>query len=88
MEKLSETVHTTCDPFEVERLVSTISDAMEHTCSDETAPAEIVSALFTILYRVLRAMQKLELPEDKKHNTDEIRRILMDMLMEFGAAEN
>ncbi len=77
------------DPIHVEQLVQAIGSGMERTCiPNVTSTAEILSALFTTLTRVLRGIKQAEHPEDVMGNRAEISRALEDLLMEFGATRH
>ena len=77
------------DPIHVEQLVQAMGAGMERTCiPNVTSTAEILSAIFTTLTRVLRGMKHAERPEDAGANRIEISRALEDLLMEFGATRH
>ena len=77
------------DPIHVEQLVQAIGSGMERMCiPNVTSTAEILSALFTTLTRVLRGIKQSENPEDAIGNKVEISKALEDLLMEFGATRH
>lgn len=80
---------TNIDPLMVEQLVRAIASGMEHACIPHvTSTAEIVSALFTTITRVLRGIRESEEPEDVSHNREEISRVLDDLMAEFGMIQH
>ncbi len=78
-----------CDPDHVRALARAAMNAMEHTADpDLTSVSEVLSACFTVLSWMLQTVQKVQLPEDRLHNTHEIYRILQEMQVEFGSLPN
>jgi len=77
------------DPLHVEQLVKAAMSAMENaSIPDVTSPADVLSACFTILDRMLNAMSKLQSPEDRAVNVKEIARILDDFKVSHGKLPN
>lgn len=74
------------DPHAVQRLLIALEDTLLQSVSDETSQADVLSALFTLLRNILLASRRAEDPKDHGHNAAEISRVLMDFLVEFGAA--
>ena len=87
-EAREDAIPVEADVETVERLAHAVSQALEDHCVSGTTPADILSALFTVLTRMLRVMKRLELPEDKDTNRQQIARVLQDMLIEFGQKPN
>lgn len=66
--------------------MQTVCQALDDATIDEvTTPADVLSALFTILYRMLKATMALQTPEERPYNVKEIRRVLDDFILEFGS---
>lgn len=77
------------DPYVVESLTNAAINAMEQTCvSNMVSPAELVSATFTLLDRTLRACRALEEQHDRMSNAKEIKRVLEELMVEFGSIPN
>ena len=77
------------DPNTVNVLIASIGLALEKTTArEETTPAEIISALFTVLYRFLHTSRQLEDPKDSQNNKEELRRVLNSFLLEFAATRH
>jgi len=77
--------HPVADPAMVLRLMQAISGSIERTSIPEvTTTADILSALFTTLDHALRVAAADSDPEDAEYNANEISRVLMEMLVEFG----
>ena len=73
------------DAAMVSTLVQAIGNALENASIDDvTTTADVLSALFTSLDYALRAAKQNTEPEDSAFNTQEISRVLMQMLVEFG----
>ena len=74
-----------CDPYVIERLVLSMGAALEHACiKDITTPAEVLSAIFTVLDRTLSAIRDLESPTERNDNAKEVAKTLQAMMMEHG----
>ena len=77
------------DPIRVEQLVQAIGSAMERACiQDATTAADVLSAIFTTLDRILNGMRAKQRPEDRFYNAKEISRILQEMLLNHGSLPN
>lgn len=77
------------DVFMVEQLSAAVWTALEQTSiKGVTTPAEILSALFTVLYKFMTVSRAHEDPADTLHNTKEINRVLSDFLVEFGSTRH
>jgi hypothetical protein len=75
----------TADPRMVAELVEAIGEALNNTfIPDITTTADVLSALFTSLDYALRAAREDASAEDQAHNTKEINRVLLELLVEFG----
>lgn len=75
----------TADPKMVADLVDAIGNALNDTyIPDITTAADVLSALFTSLSYALQAAKEDSSAEDQAYNTQEINRVLMDLLVEFG----
>jgi hypothetical protein len=73
------------DPIQVEFIISSVGKALNSVVIPHvTTQADLLSAIFTILYRMLKTAQDMEDPAEKAHNRKEIGDILTNMLMEFG----
>ena len=73
------------DPVIVEVLVKAMGEALEDASTPETTTADLASAAFTILDRVLRGIKNTAPPEDTDHNHKEITRILQTLIDEYGS---
>lgn len=72
------------DPRMVEKLVRSIAVGMQKAIvADVTTQADLLSAVFTVLYRMLNTAKTSE-DEDWDQNCGEIGRVLQDMLLVFG----
>lgn len=72
-------------PYMVERLVRGMETSLSmNAIEDVTTPADVVSACFTLLERLLFTLKSLEEPEEHEFNRVAIAAILNDLLMEFG----
>ena len=72
-------------PAMVESIIQSVSVALDHAViPNVTSTADVLSAMFTILNRMLRAAQELQSSEEREHNAGEMGRILSTMLLEFG----
>lgn len=77
------------DTYQVEQLATAVWASLEQTSmTGVTTPAEILSALFTVLHRFMSVSRQHEAPEDRGHNVKEINRVLSDMLIEFGSTRH
>ena len=77
--------HPTADPAMVGQLMSAISNAIERTYIKEvTTTADVLSALFTVLDHALRMAQNDTEEADAVYNANEVNRVLMDFLVEYG----
>ena len=75
------------DPLVVDMIINTVGKAMNQAVvPGVTSQADLLSAIFTILYRMLKTCQELEDPAEKVHNRQEIGAILASMLLEFGTS--
>lgn len=75
-----------CDPEMVEDLVKAALLGLEKgVICDVTTDTEIISAMFTLLDRTLRAMRKLQTPSERFENAAEINKILREMLVDHGS---
>lgn len=86
MDLFGESKSSPADPVTVDRLMAAIGDALVKSVEKgKTSQADILSALFTILRNMLIASQELEDPKDHDRNAQEIGRVLMEFLVEFGS---
>lgn len=73
------------DPQHVSDLTDHITEAMaDFAAARQSSPAEIVSALFTVLDRTLCGIRKLQDPDDRFHNAREISRLLDEIKTDYG----
>ena len=79
---------TSADPILVEVLVKAMTQAIEDSTTPDTTTADLASAAFTILDRVLRGIKNTAPHEDVSHNQHEIGRILQTMIDEYGSTVN
>lgn len=77
------------DSVMVEKLVQAIGVAMERaSIPGITTTADLVSSVFTVLDRLLRASSKLQDEMDEPYNMKEVHRVLSDMLLEHGTTRH
>jgi molybdopterin biosynthesis enzyme MoaB len=67
-----------CRPEVVEAIAQDITNFLESTISDES-PAEIISAIATLLSRTCRAVLIMSLPEHVEMNRITLEKTLMDL---------
>src|SRR5260370_598207 len=80
-----ETESISADPVIVEHIAQNIVAAIkECLIPNVTTQADILSAAFTVLNRILRDMQSSGEPEELQANAKELSRVLTSMLLEFG----
>lgn len=72
-----------CDPDSVEYICEAATAAMEEASQDAT-PDEVVSAMFTLLDRTLRAKRKLQHSSERFATAENIRRVLSEMIVDHG----
>ncbi len=73
----------------VEQLATAAALAMERaTIPELTTPAEVLSAVFTLTSRTLAAMRKLQDPQDAAFNAAAIRKVLEELLCDYGHLPN
>ena len=76
---------SSADPSVVHDLVTAIGLALDQAYIPEvTTTADVLSALFTSLDYALRTAREDGTPEDHQHNSSEINRVLMELLVGFG----
>lgn len=76
------------DPVMVNMIITSVGKALNQAVvPGVTTQADLMSAIFTILHRMLKTAQELEDPSEKLHNRQEIGNILSSMLLEFGSTE-
>lgn len=81
--------HPAPDPVIVDQLVHDIGTVITTAATtDEASSADLLSALFIVLERVLTITKKHQKPEDKEFNRKEINRVLTDLNDAFGATVN
>ena len=74
------------DPRHVDQLTRAMQQALERTAIDHiTTPADVLSAVFTLLDHLLRATRLNQTPAESVQNRKEIKRVLTEMLVEFGS---
>ena len=74
-----------CNEWHIDQLVRAATLGMEKaTIPDLTTPSEILSATFEMLERTLRAVRKLEAPNDRAYNARQVHKILDEMMIDFG----
>ena len=77
---------THADPVMVDHILKSVGNALTAAMIPHaTTPADLLSAIFTILYRLLKTTRESEDAADHEGNAKEIDRILMDLLAEFGS---
>lgn len=75
-----------CDPDMVEELVKATLKGLElGVIPDVTTDSEIISAIFTLLDRTLRAMRKIQTPQERFQNAAQINKVLREMLTDHGS---
>ena len=75
------------DPAMVSQIIQSIGVAVHAAViPDVTTQADILSAFFTVLHRILRTSQQMESVEEHAVNSREIGKILSSMLLEFGTS--
>jgi hypothetical protein len=80
---------TATDPIMVETLVVAAARAIhDHSIPDVTTPSEVLSATFTLLDRTLRAISRMQLPEERMHNAKQVELALQAMIIEHGKVPN
>lgn len=81
----TESISHRANPEHVEELIQAMGEALNRTVVLHiTSQADILSAIFTILNRMLKTAKQMEAPEDAEHNAHEIGCILKEFLLEFG----
>ncbi len=79
-----EDVHA--DPVMVDRLVKSMAIGLQTAIQPGvTTQADILSAVFTVLYRMLNTARQDTDPHEQQKNAAEIGRVLQGLLMDFGA---
>lgn len=68
----------------VEHLAGVILETIEDESKDDTEASDIVSALFTVLHRLLASMKPYEHPDDQLHNRQQISAALHELLAHHG----
>lgn len=72
------------DPRMVEKIIKNIAIGMQTAIvTDVTTQADMLSAVFTVLYRMLNTAKQSD-DEEWNQNSGEIGRVLQDMLLVFG----
>ena len=85
MFNLEDSKRKGADPAMVSQIIQSIGVAVHAAVIPEvTTQADILSAFFTILSRILRTAKEIESEEDNTRNCQEIGRVLSSMLLEFG----
>ena len=80
---------SSCDPYTVEQLVRSLGVSLERSSAQNMAtPAEVLSAVFTMLDRTLSVMKDNYTPEDRNHNTKEVAKTLQGLMLDYGMVEN
>lgn len=72
-----------CDPEIVEDIIDGATEGMERAVENATTE-EVVSAVFTLLDRTLRAKRKLQPSSERFTTAASIRRLLTDMIADHG----
>ncbi len=73
------------DEATVERLTEYIMEVVAECFEEENvSTSDVISALFTVLERTLRGIRKLQEPDERFHNAREIKKVLDELLIEFG----
>jgi hypothetical protein len=73
------------DPNMVVRLIQAMGSALDRAVVPEvTTTSDILTAVLTLLDRTLRISRQVQDPKDSLHNSQEVERVLIDMIMEFG----
>lgn len=87
--KQQDSEHDVPDYAMVEQLVLAAANAMERaTIPNITTAAEVLSAVFTLTSRTLSAMRKLQDPKDATFNANAVRKVLEELLVDFGHVPN
>lgn len=77
--------HTSSDPEMVDHIIRIVGKAVSSAVVPHvTTQSDLLSAIFTILHRMLEVSRSMEEPGDHEHNTREIGNILTNFLLEFG----
>jgi hypothetical protein len=75
------------NPRVVEKLVKAIAFGLEAAIiPGETTQSDMLSAVFTVLYRMIDASNKEASDIERQKNSVEIGRVLKDMLFTFGTS--
>lgn len=77
-------VKETANPGNVMDIVESVMRAIKNSINEDTSPSDVLSALFTVLDRTLHSFTKTLSPEEKAYNSQEVGRVLTNLLMEFG----
>lgn len=73
------------DPEKIQQLVDAISNVIvEELEGNPTSHSEVVSALFTLLDRILLAIKKLPQSEEKIYNATIINQALVSLMIDIG----
>lgn len=73
------------DPQMVDRVIRGIGVGIQGSIiPGQTSQADLLSAMFTVMYRMLRNAQDTEEPAAQGKNASEIGQVLADMLLLFG----
>lgn len=73
------------DEVMIERLVDAGMGAIyKASTPDITTPSEVISAVFTILDRMLGNIRRTQDPSDRIHNAKQISNALNDLLIDHG----
>ena len=76
------------DPVMVDHIVQSVGKALSNVIiPNVTTQADLLSAIFTILHRLLQVAKSAEAPEEHDQNSKEISKILVNFLLEFGASD-
>lgn len=75
------------NPQMVETLIHAMGVALNKTVVPHvTSTADMLSAVMTVLERMLRAARDLQSAEDQAHNAKEVGNALSALLLEYGAS--
>lgn len=79
-------IPTIADPVQVARLVKGMAVGIQTAIiPNQTTDADILSAVLTVLYRVLARAKEDDDPSMANRNAIEVGKVLQDMLFTFGA---
>lgn len=88
-EYLKRSANPEVDPLMVDQMVAAMSSGLERSCIPNlTTTNEILTAITTLLDKILQGVRRNESAEDHAYNAEEVSRILGDLIMEYGLPLN